>query len=190
MDTTTLIRLARPAAILAAVLGVPADLYHFTIDSRAEAAGEFLFYAHGAGLVAAWTLAIVALLGLTLRIGPDRWTAVAAPMAFVGTVLVISDIHNEAFWMPLAPEVMSDPTGVTLVTIVLSFGLFAGGWFVMALRLAQRGVVPRAAATVMALGAVYGFTPFPGSYILLLVGLAAAAVTADREPAPRVPVSV
>ena len=61
-----------------------------------------------------------------------RWTrqaaalCVAAPMAFVGTVLVISDIHNEAFWMPLAPEQMSDPTGVTLVTVVASFGLFDG----------------------------------------------------------------
>jgi hypothetical protein len=189
MDTTTLIRSARPAALAAAVLGVPADLYHFPLDSRAEAAGSFLFYAHGAGLVAAWILALVALLGLALRLGADRWASVSVPMAFVGTVLVIADIYTEAFWMPLAPEQLSDPTGVTLTMIVLSFGLFAVGWLVTALRLGARRLVPRGVAVVMALGAVYGFTPFPGSYILLLVGLAAAAVAADREPAARVPVS-
>lgn len=182
MDTNTLIRLAGPAGILAACVGIPSDLYHFTIDSRASAADTFLFKAHGIGLVTAMILLVIVLAGIALRLGdrlgkPGR---VAVAMAYVGTLLVLSNIATEAFMMPMAPEALSDPTGYALVTIIVSFALFAAGWFGVALSAGRSGSASPPAVLALCLGSLYGFTPFPGSYTLMLVGIAATAWSTTR----------
>lgn len=178
-----LVRLAVPAGLVAAAVGVPSDLYHFTIETRAAASDEFLFTAHGLGLVTAMVLASVALLGLALRAGP----VLRAPgracvaLAYVGTLLVLGSISTEAFQMRLAPEALDDPTGYSLVAVVVSYGIFAVGWFGVALTLGRHELVSPGVTLVMCLGALYAFTPFPGSYVLLLLGLAAAVVSAQRS---------
>jgi hypothetical protein len=181
---STLVRLALPAGLVAAALGVPSDLYHFTIESRAAASDEFLFMAHGIGLVAAMVLASVALMGLATRAGAVLGAAgrTCVALAYVGTLLVLGNITTEAFQMRLAPEVLDDPTGYSLVVIVVSYALFAIGWFGVALTLGRQGLVSPGVTLLLCLGAVYGFTPFPGSYILLLLGIAAAVVSASRTP--------
>lgn len=182
MDNNTLIRLAKPAGILAAALGVPSDLYHFTIETRAAAAGTFLFQAHGVGLVAAMMLITVALAGLAFRAGSRLGAAGRAfvGLAYVGTLLVLGNITTEAFQMRLAPEALDDPQGYSMIVIVVSFALFAVGWFGLAVCLARIDVVSPPAVLTLCLGALYAFTPFPGSYTLLLIGVAAAVVSAAR----------
>ena len=175
MNSEHLIRLAAPAAAAAALIGIPADLYHLTIDGRAEAAGTLLFKLHGIGLVVAFLLSLVALAGVALRLG-DRLGRVGVAgvlAAFAGTVLVIGNISTEAFWMPLAPEVIDDPTGYTLTTIVLSFGLFSAGWLTLGIVVLRTGLVPSPAPLLLCLGALIRFTPLPGAYVLLLLGIAA-----------------
>jgi hypothetical protein len=185
-DSTTagsaLVRLTLPAGLLAAAVGIPSDLYHFTIESRAAAVDEFLFAAHGVGLVVAMLLASVALLGLATRAGHVLGAAGKAcvALAYVGTLLVLGNISTEAFQMRLAPEVLDDPTGYSLVAIVISFALFAVGWFGVGLTLGRHDLVAPSATLVLCLGAIYAFTPFPGSYTLLLVGIAAACVSVAR----------
>jgi hypothetical protein len=182
MDNDTLIRLAKPAGILAAALGVPSDLYHFSIETRAAAAGTFLFHAHGVGLVAAMMLITVALAGLAFRAGA-RLGAVGRAfvgVAYVGTLLVLGNITTEAFQMRLAPEALDDPQGYSMIVIVVSFALFAVGWFGVAVCIARIELVSPPAVLTLCLGALYAFTPFPGSYTLLLIGVAAAVVSAAR----------
>lgn len=180
----TLVRLALPAGVLAAVVGVPSDLYHFTIESRAAAVNEFLFTAHGIGLTAAMVLASVALLGLAVRAGESLGRAgrTCVALAYVGTLLVLGNISTEAFQMRLAPEALDDPAGISLIAIIVSFALLAIGWFGVSLSLGRHELVSPGVTLLLCLGAVYGFTPFPGSYVLLLLGIAAAVVSAARGP--------
>ena len=46
------------------------------------------------------------------------------------------DIATEAFWMPLAPNVLDDPTGYTLATIIASFAVFSLGWLLVGIAVA------------------------------------------------------
>ena len=109
-------------------------------------------------------------------------------MAYVGTLLVMSNIATEAFMMPMAPEALSDPTGYALVTIIVSFALFAAGWFGVALAAGRSELASPPAVLALCLGALYGFTPFPGSYSLLLLGIAATAWSMTRERQPELSV--
>lgn len=183
METTTLVRLALPAGILAAVVGVPSDLYHLTIDSRAAEVDTTAFMLHGIGLVSALVLITLSLAGLVLAAGPRLGLPgrLFAGFAYVGTLLVLGNVATEAFMMRLAPEELSDPTGYSLVVIVVSFGLFAAGWFGVALASGRHGVISPPAVLTLCLGALYGFTPFPGSYTLLLIGIAAAVISMSRR---------
>lgn len=184
METTTLTRLAAPAGITAACVGVPSDLYHFTIESRASASDTFLFAAHGIGLVVAMLLTTVALAGLALRMGSDLGRAgrIAVATAYVGTLLVMCNIATEAWALPLAPEVLDSPSGYYLGVIVASFALFAAGWFGVALAAGRHELISPPVVLTLCLGSLYGFTPFPGSYTLLLIGVAAAVVSMNAAP--------
>ena len=194
MNTDTLIRAAAPSAAVAALIGIPADVYHFTIPGRAEASGDLAFKLHGVALMLAFTLAIVALAGMALRLGDrlGRAGGIGVVLAFVGTVLVVGDISSEAIWMPSLGEAMDEPSGYTLAAIVVSFGLYAAGWLLVGIAAARSGLVPTPAAVLLCLGAVIGFTPLPGSYILLLAGIAitaralapASATSAGRDAVP------
>ena len=176
MNADQIIRATVPAALAAAALGIPADLYHFTIDSRAEEAGEVLFKAHGALLVVAMGLLVVALAGIALRLG-DRAARSGTLLAFAGTLLVLANVATEAFAMPAAPEPLSDPQGYWLFVIVLSFGMFSLGWLLVGVAALRARAVPRGAGLLLCAGALIAFTPVQGAYVLLLAGVAAAAVS-------------
>lgn len=183
MDTNTFIRLAAPFAGIAAAIGIPADLYHLTIDSRAEVAHTTLFKVHGLLLVVAMGLVLVTLLGLAFRRGRELSAVGVAGVTagLTGTVLVLANISTEAFAMQLAPEPLSEPDGYWLTIIIASFGLFAIGWLLTAVELARAGTCGWGAASVLIVGSVIGFSPLPGSYILMLVGIALTAFSASRR---------
>ena len=186
MNAHRLTRAAAPSAAVAALVGIPADLYHFTMGSRAEAAGDLLFRLHGIGLIVAFCLAIVALAGITAHLGDrlGRAGLSGAVLAVIGTALVMGDVAREAFWLPLAPEVLDEPAGSALALVIVSFALFSAGWGLLSVAVARTGLVPRRAAVLLGVGACVAFTPVPGAYILLLAGLAATARSlAVREPA-------
>ena len=195
MNENFLTRLTAPAAVAAAAIGVPADLYHFTIDSRVTVADTLLFKVHGWLLVIAMGLLVLALAGIASRLaGRDgRLDAVSLPVVtatYAGTLLVLGNISTEAFAMPQAGEAVSDPTGYWLTITIASYALFGFGWAAVAVVTARAGLVPWKAAALLVVGGVIGFSPLPGSYILLLAGVALVGVTiARRESAvPEVPV--
>lgn len=181
MNNDQLIRAAAPAALAAAALGIPADLYHFTIDSRAESAHELLFKAHGALLVVAMALLVVVLAGIALRLG-DRGSRAGTVLAFGGTLLVLANIATEAFAMPAAPEPLSDPKGYWLFVIIVSFALFSLGWLLIGIAALRARAVSRPAGLLLCVGALVAFTPIPGAYILLLAGVAASAASLASAP--------
>lgn len=181
---STLARLAPNAAVAAACLGIPGDLYHFATPSLTAASHTLLFKVHGVLLVTAMILLLVALLGFAAglgeRLGRDGLAVLA--VAFVGTVLVIANIATEAFTFPQAAEHL-DPQGYWLAVIILSFGLYAVGWLGIAVLAARRRMAPPAATILLGVGAVYAFTPFPGAYLGLLVGGAVVIGLAARARA-------
>ena len=185
-------RLTAPAAVAAAALGVPADLFHFTIDSLVSASDTLLFKVHGWLLVIAMGLLVLALAGVAQRLAGrdgrlDVVPLVAVAMTFTGTLLVLANISVEAFVMPQVPAV-ADPTGYRLTIVIASYALFGFGWAALAVVCARAGLVPWKAAALLVVGGVIGFSPLPGSYILLLVGAALLGLTIARResdvPAP------
>jgi hypothetical protein len=100
-------RAAARAGVAAAVLGIPADLFHFTMENgRAAASQSLAFRLHGVALVTAFTLVLLALAGIVLaqqgRAG--RLGRVGGLVALAGTALVLGDLAKEAFGLPLAPS--------------------------------------------------------------------------------------
>lgn len=176
MTADQLRRAAGRAGLGAAVLGVPADLYHFTIDSRAEASASAAFRWHGIGLVLSFSLLLLALVGLVLaqqgRAG--RLGSLGAACAGLGGCLVVGDLAKEAFALPLAPEALGDPTGYYLAVVVASFALLAVGWGMTAFALRRAGLLRGPAFGLLVLGAVLAFPPIPGAYVVLLVAVAVA----------------
>ncbi|HVE98372.1 MAG TPA: hypothetical protein VNA12_04255 [Mycobacteriales bacterium] len=189
MTTDQLRRTGARAAIAAAVIGVPADLYHFTIDSRAAASQSLGFRLHGLGLLVAFTLTLVALATITLsrepRSGPLG--AIAAALALVGTTFVIGDIAKEAFALPVAPDALSDPKGYYLAVIVASFAALTLGWLLTAVASKRAGIIGGGPTALLVVGALLAFPPIPGAYVVLLVGIAVVATRAAETPAEGVP---
>lgn len=182
MTLDQLHRAAARAALAAAVIGVPADLFHFTIDSRATASQTLAFRLHGLGLVAAFTLLLLALAGIVLAQGArgGRLGRVGGLLALAGTALVVGDLAKEAFGLPLAPEQLSELEGYYLAVVVLSFALLSVGWLLTAVASRRSGVTSAPAAWLLGVGAVLAFPPIPGAYVVLLVGV---AVVGSRLPA-------
>ena len=181
-------RLTAPAAVAAAALGVPGDLFHFTIDSRASVADTLLFKVHGWLLVLAMGLLVLALAGIAQRLAGrdgrlDVVPQVAVAMTFTGTLLVLGNISTEAFVMPQAGTAVDGPVGYWLTVTVASYAMFGFGWAAVAVVCARAGLVPWKVAALLVVGGVIGFSPLPGSYILLLVGAALSGVTIARRDA-------
>jgi hypothetical protein len=179
-------RLTAPAAIAAAAIGVPADLYHFTIDSRVSVADTVLFKVHGWLLVLAMGLLVVVLAGIAQRLTDRDGRLNPVPLAvvamtFTGTLLVLGNISTEAFVMPQAGEAVSDPAGYWLTVTIASYALFGFGWAVVAVLCARARLVPWNVALLLVVGGVIGFSPLPGSYILLLAGTALVGWTIARR---------
>lgn len=182
MTLDQLHRAAARAALAAAVIGVPADLFHFAIESRAEASQSLAFRLHGLGLVISFTLLLLALAGIVLaqqdRAG--RLGRLGGLLALAGTALVLGNLATEAFGLPLAPEELSELQGYYLVVVVTSFALLSLGWLLTAIAARRAGTASRTAAWLLAVGAVLAFPPIPGAYIVLLLGV---AVVGARSPA-------
>jgi hypothetical protein len=192
MTLDSLVRAARRAGIAAAVLGIPADAFHFTITSRADASQSMAFRAHGLGLITAFTLTLVALAALVLvqqgRAG--KLGAAGALLTLFGTTFVIGDLAKEAFALPLAPVVIDNAQGYYLLVVVASFLVLAAGWVLTAIALRRAGLLSGPATALLVAGAVLAIPPMPGSYILLLLAVAFAVTrlpaVAPSERAPLV----
>jgi hypothetical protein len=182
MTLDQLRRTAARAALAAAVLGVPADLFHFTITSRAEASQSLAFRLHGIALVTAFTLVLLALAAIVLaqRDRGGRLGRTGGLLALAGTALVIGDLAKEAFALPLAPAQLGEPRGSTLAVVIASFAMLTAGWLLTAVAAHRSGIASRPAATLLGVGAVLALPPIPGAYVVLLVGV---AVVTRRLPA-------
>lgn len=187
MNHNLLTRITTPAAIAVAAVGVPADLYHFTIHSRAEEAHTLLFKAHGWMLTIAVGLMVVVLAGIVLRLASrnnDRLGPVATivtTLTFAGSLLALGNITTEAFVMPQAGEAVSDPAGYWLAIVIASFALFGFGWAITGLIAAKNGLIPWGVAALLAAGGVIGFAPFAGSYILLFISVAITGISLGKH---------
>src|SRR5688572_27481901 len=92
-----LTRIGRPAAVLAALLGVAGDAYHFQLNDRSEVANSLGYRLHGIALMLAFLLAIFALVRLAL-LADQRWGIVGRigfALALGGTITTIADIWAE-----------------------------------------------------------------------------------------------
>ncbi len=183
MTLDQLHRSATRAGLAAAAVGIPADLFHFTIESRAAASQSVAFRLHGIALVLAFTLLMLALAGIVLaqRDRAGRLGRIGGLLALLGTALVIGDLAKEAFALPLAPAELGDPQGFFLAVVVVSFALLALGWLLTAVAAHRAGVASGRAAALLGIGAVLAFPPIPGAYVVLLLGV---AVVAGRLPFP------
>ena len=178
MTLDPLVRTARRAAVAAAVLGVPADAFHFTMTSRADASQSLAFRLHGLALVSAFTLTLVAFAALLLvqqgRAG--RLGAAGGLLTLFGTTFVIGDLAKEAFGLPLAPEALGEPQGYYLLVVVVSFLTLAAGWVLTAVALRRTGLLSGPATVLLVVGALLAVPPIPGAYVVLLVGIAVAVL--------------
>lgn len=173
--SASFIRLGAVAGLGAAALGFLGDLYHVTLD-RDEA--SLVFKLHGGLLLSALILSIATLFALAL-LHADHWRAVGRAgfwLAMAGTVLVAGDIYHEVVVTPSLIDsdpafVNADPKGWHLLGVIASFAAFGLGWLLVGIATASSGLLSRASATVLAVGGLIGFTPLPGSYILLFIGL-------------------
>jgi hypothetical protein len=192
MTLDQLHRTAARAGIAAAVIGIPADLFHFTIESRAAASQSLAFRLHGIGLVTAFTLVLLALAGIVLAQGArsGRLGRIGGLLALAGTALVLGDISKEAFGLPLAPAQLGEPQGYYLVVIVASFALLTLGWLLTAVASRRAGITSAPSAWLLGIGALLALPPIPGAYVVLLMGVAAVAgrlprvAVASTAPAP------
>lgn len=186
-------RFGKPAALLAAVVGVAGDAYHFTLDDRSEVAMSFGYRAHGIALMIAFFLAILALLRLALLHG-GRWGAVGRVgvlLALAGTITTIADIWAETIVLPGvtagAPTLLDeDASGFHLAAVAFVFlGLFGLGWLLVGVASFRAGLASRASSAFLGIAAVLAALPIGGSYVLLLLGIAWISLTADASAEPR-----
>jgi hypothetical protein len=175
-----LIRFGRPAALLAAVIGVAGDIYHFTLDDRSEVATSLGYRFHGIALMLAMLLAIFALIRLAL-VADARWGLVGKlgfVLALAGTITTFGDIWAEVIVLPgvteSAPKLLdADAAGFHLAVLAGTFlGLFALGWLLVGVASLRAGLGSRLAAGLLIPAAVIAGLPLGGSYILLLVMVA------------------
>ena len=174
-----LVRIGRPAAVAAMVLGIAGDAYHFTLDDRGAVGNSLGYRLHGIALMLAFFLAVLALVRLALL--ADRTWGVLGKLGFVlalaGTITTISDIWAETIVLPgvtrSAPELLElDATGFHLAAVASTFlGLFALGWLLVGVASLRSGTGAKVAAIAMVPAAIIAGLPIGGSYILLLVAL-------------------
>ena len=177
MTVDQLTRAARRAGVAAAVVGVPSDLFHFTMaDGRAAASGSFAFRLHALGMLTAFTLALLAFGALVLaqQGRGGRRGAAGALLTLFGTVFVVADLGKEAFGLPLAPEALGEPQGYYLLVVIASFAALTAGWTLTALALRRAGVLSGPATGLLVVGALLALPPIPGAYVVLLLGIAVA----------------
>lgn len=188
MSYSNLIRLGGLAAILGAALFIIADLIDLlTADfdaSPSEFFTSFGFYLTSALFLIGGPLVLLGLVGLYAR-RPEAM-GVLGLTAFLGTffggVLAQGAIWSESFVQPViaigAPELLeSEPPGVVMFGILLSFALVNLGWILFGVAVLRARVYPRPAALLLIVGSLGGLLSLlavggPPSGVLSYLGTA------------------
>jgi hypothetical protein len=165
MSSSILIRWCGLAAILGAVLFIIADLINLlTADfdaSPSEFFTSFGFYLTSALFLVGGPLVLLGLVGLYAR-RPEAIGVlglIAFLGAFFGGVLAQGAIWSDSFISPAiaseAPELLeSEPPGVVIFGILLSFVLVNLGWILFGVAVLRARLYPRLAALLLIAGAV------------------------------------
>lgn len=172
------------AAPLLALFAIAVGAPLYTQDMRTAAASIRLIVANAATL-SVLLLLTIALVGLHLH-AANRLRAVgqvAFVGALIGTVLAAGGAWDSLFALPYiaeqAPEMLDAPTGGTLLAgFVVSYLVLVIGWSSFTIASLRAGLIPRAPAIVLVIGAVLAILPAPTA--LRLLPLAVGAALAGR----------
>jgi hypothetical protein len=162
--------------------------------SEAAATGAWILV-QGAYIVAVVLIGL-GLVGLYLRQSEQagRLGLIAFVVTFTGAMMAIGATWSEAFfgaWLAqAAPELLdADPAAILIAGVILSYSLFALGWFLFGLASLRAGVLPRGAAILLMIGAllflVVGMMELPFAGVLYgaavaWMGYAVWSGTADK----------
>jgi len=183
MTFSNLIRLGGLAAVLAGTLLVLAELLYLVIGLAPPSGPEYFMTVSYALQVGFFLLGGLLLLAGLVGLYTSQSEAVGVlglvgfAVALLGTGMILGFFWDNAFATPAlaqtAPDVLEvgAPTLVNL-GVVLSFVLFALGWILFGVATLRAGVYPRAAAVVLAVGALLAAIPMPFSFILFAVAVA------------------
>jgi hypothetical protein len=127
--------------------------------SEAAATGAWIVV-QGTYIVAAVLIGL-GLIGLYLYQAQQAGTLglIAFLVTFIGGIMAAGSSWSETFfgaWLAgAAPELLdADPAGVLIAGILLSYALFAVGWFLFGLASLRAEVLPRGAAILLMIGAL------------------------------------
>jgi hypothetical protein len=163
MSSSSLKRWSGLAAVvgggLFAVLGVAESLLFGNQPYSEAAATGVWMVVQGAYIVAA-VLVNLGLVGLYLNQAQKAGTLglIAFLVTFTGGIMAAGATWSEAFfgaWLVrAAPELLdAEPAGIVVAGALLSFVLFALGWFLFGLVSLRAEVLPRGAAILLMIGA-------------------------------------
>jgi len=175
MSSSNLIRWSGLAALIGGVLFVILDVVDFISFGNQPFTGVattgFWIMVQGVYIVAAMLVAL-GLVGMYVCQAQKAGTLglVAFVITFIGGMMATGSTWSEAFFGPwlakAAPELMdADPAGSVITGVILSYLLFALGWFLFGLASLRAQVLPRGAAVLLMIGAVLflviGFLDLP-----------------------------
>jgi hypothetical protein len=175
MSSSNLIRWSGLVALIGGVLFVILDVVDFISFGNqpftAVATTGVWTIAQGAYIVAAIFITL-GLVGLYVCQAQQTGTLglVAFVVTFIGGMMATGSTWSEAFFGPwlseAAPELMeANPAGSVITGAILSYLLFALGWFLFGLASLRAKVLPRGAAVLLMIGAVVflvlGFLDLP-----------------------------
>ncbi len=164
MSSSNLMRWSGLAASAGGALFIVLDVAEFLLIgnqaySEAAATGAWILV-QGSYILAA-VLVSLGLVGLYLCQARQagRLGLVAFVVTFLGGMMAAGSTWSEAFFGPwlaqAAPELLdADPTGAVIAGVLVSYVLFALGWFLFGLASLRAGVLPRGAAILLMIGAL------------------------------------
>jgi hypothetical protein len=187
MSSSNLIRWSGLAALVGGVLLIILSILESVLfgsqpDSAAVPSSAWIVVE--IVFIVAELLTILGLVGLYVRQAEQAGVLglIAFLVAFTGTVMVSGIEWGSAFMAPWLTETAppglldAEPTGVFVAGILLTFVLFALGYFLFGLASLQAGVLPRGAAVLLMVGAVLslvmGFIEFGFEVVVFGAGMA------------------
>ena len=186
MSSSKLIRWSGLVAFIGGVLFVIFDVVDFISFGKqplaeVAATGTWIIV-QGSYIVAAMLIAL-GLVGLYVCQTQQAGTLglVAFVVTFIGGMMAVGSSWSEAFFGPwlakAAPELLdADPAGPVITGVVLSYLLFALGWFLFGLSSLRAKVLPGGAAVLLVIGAVLflvlGFLDLPFASVVFGAAIA------------------
>jgi hypothetical protein len=164
MSSSNLTRWSGLAASVGGALFIVLDVAEFLLIgnqpySEAAASGAWILV-QGSYILAA-VLISLGLVGLYLCQARQAGTLglIAFVVTFLGGMMAYGSTWSETFFGPwlaqAAPELLdADPTGSVIAGVLVSYVLFALGWFLFGLASLRAEVLPRGAAILMMVGAL------------------------------------